>query len=418
MATEPDPVRAHAGDLKAFHQLLASPIRSAGREAALDEWSRYKLARQAAFVGAGPGGHGKQGEWTKGAYVASLTAPAIDLSGAQFTDVCLGYADLRGLCLDGARFTLHNLAWTALKGAQLQAASLRGTHIAQARLMDADLRGADLSGALLEGADFSGANLAGASLRGAHLRGARLVHANLVGADLRGADLSGCHVYGASVWDAQVDSGDGAARELQRDLVVTPDDQAEVTVDRIEVAQFIYLLLSNPKIRDVIDTVCDKAVLILGRFSAERLAVLHALRDALRQRGFVPIVFDFDKPRSQDVTETVKTLAALSRFVVADMSNPRSNPLELQATVPDFMVPMVPILAAGEAPFAMFKDLWVKYGWVLDPLEYASTDELLAVLDAAIVGPALAKHAELLAARAQTLRVRRAADYLAPDTTS
>ena len=215
-----------------------------------------------------------------------------------------------------------------------------------------------------------------------------------------------------------MDSGDGAARELQRDLVVTPDDQAVVTVDRIEVAQFIYLLLSNPKIRDVIDTVCDKAVLILGRFSAERLAVLHALRDALRQRGFVPIVFDFDKPRSQDVTETVKTLAALSRFVVADMSNPRSNPLELQATVPDFMVPMVPILAAGEAPFAMFKDLWVKYGWVLDPLEYASTDELLAVLDAAIVGPALAKHAELLAARAQTLRVRRAADYLAPDTTS
>jgi uncharacterized protein YjbI with pentapeptide repeats len=406
--TSPDPQ-----DLQAFTQLLASPIRTPLRETALADWSRYKLARQAAHVSGGrAGGQGKQGAWTKGAYIASLTAPAIDLRGAVFTDVCLGYADLRGLRLDGARFELNSLTWTGLKGAQLQAASLRGTHIAQARLMDADLRGADLSGAQLAGADLSGANLAGACLHGANLRGARLQYANLVGADLRGADLSASHVYGASVWDAQVDAADGPAAELQRDLVVTPDGQAVVTVDRIEVAQFIYLLLSNPKIRDVIDTVCDKAVLILGRFSAERLAVLHALRDALRQRGFVPIVFDFDKPRSQDVTETVKTLAGLSRFIVSDMTNPRSNPLELQATVPDFMVPMVPILAAGEAPFAMFRDLWLKYPWVLDPLEYGSTAELLAVLDEAIIAPALARHAELLAQRSQHLRVRRAADYL------
>lgn len=60
-----------------------------------------------------------------------------------------------------------------------------------------------------------------------------------MGADLRGADLSGCHVYGASVWDARVDSGDGAARALQRDLLVTPDGQAVVTLDRIEVAQLL-----------------------------------------------------------------------------------------------------------------------------------------------------------------------------------
>ncbi len=401
-----------AGDLQAFVQLLASPIRSSLRDAALAEWQAYKLGRQAAYLDAA-GGPGPRDVRTKSGAMAALTAPAIDLRGAHFTDVCLGYADLRGVRLDDARFNVRDRAWTGLKGVQLQCASLRGTHIARARLMDADLRGADLTGAQLQGADLSGANLAGARLCRAQLQGARLLHANLVGADLRGADLSGSHVYGASVWDAQVDAADGEHdAALQRDLVVTPDGQPAVTVDRIEVAQFIYLLLSNPKIRGVIDTVCDKAVLILGRFSTERLAVLHALRDALRERGFVPIVFDFDKPRAQDVTETVKTLAGLSRFIVSDMTNPRSNPLELQATVPDFMVPMVPILAAGEAPFAMFKDLWVKYPWVLDPLEYANTAELLAVLDDAIVKPALARHAELLAAKAQSLRVRRASDYL------
>lgn len=402
-------------DLQAFSALLASPLRSSQREDALAAWQRHKLARQAEHAGVAPG-RGKQGVWTKGGYIASLTAPAVDLRGARFTDVCLGYADLRGVRFDGARFELRDRAWTNLKGAQLQAASLRDAHIAHGRLMDADLRGADLAGAQLAASDLSGANLAGANLRGANLRGARLVHANLVGADLRAADLCGAHVYGASVWDAQVDMDDGGtASPLQRDLVVTPDGQAAVTVDRIELAQFIYLLLSNPKIRDVIDTVSQRAVLILGRFTAARLAVLHALRDALRERGYVPIVFDFDQPRTRDVTETVKTLAGLSHFIISDMTNPRSNPLELQATVPDYCVPMVPILADGEAPFAMFRDLWHKYRWVLEPLTYTDTAELIGVLDAAVIEPALERHALLQAERARPMTMRRAGDYRRAD---
>jgi hypothetical protein len=39
--------------------------------------------------------------------------------------------------------------------------------------------------------------------------------------------------------------------------------------------------------------------------------------------------------------------------------------LELQATVPDYMVPFAPILQKGERPFAMFVDLKNKYDWVL-----------------------------------------------------
>jgi len=182
-------------------------------------------------------------------------------------------------------------------------------------------------------------------------------------------------------------------------------------VDNIEVAQFVYLLLTNPKIRGVIDTVCKKGVLILGRFTAERKAVLDALRDGLRQRGYVPMIFDFDKPEQRDLTETVKTLAGLSRFIIADITNPRSSPLELQATVPDYMVPLVPIIAEREEPFPMFKDLWIKYNWVLDPLEYPDGQALLKVLDAAIIAPALKKHAELLAAKAKELRTRKVSDY-------
>ena len=121
-----------------------------------------------------------------------------------------------------------------------------------------------------------------------------------------------------------------------------PRDEPAVTVDDIEVAQFVYLLLHNEKIRDVIDTVGKKGVLLLGRFTEGRIAVLDRLRDELRKRGYLPIVFNFDKPETKDFTETVRLLAGLSKFVIADITNPKSAPLELQATVPETMVPFPP----------------------------------------------------------------------------
>jgi hypothetical protein len=66
---------------------------------------------------------------------------------------------------------------------------------------------------------------------------------------------------------------------IQANLAITPDGESKIHVDRLEIAQFIYLLLNNPKIRDVIDTITSKVVLILGRFTPERKAVLDAIRD-------------------------------------------------------------------------------------------------------------------------------------------
>jgi hypothetical protein len=91
--------------------------------------------------------------------------------------------------------------------------------------------------------------------------------------------------------------------------------------------------------------------LILGRFTDDRKPILNALRDALRDKGFLPIVFDFERPKGRDFTETIKTLAGMSCFVIADITNPRSAPLELQATVPDYMISFIPILQDGESAF-------------------------------------------------------------------
>ena len=51
-------------------------------------------------------------------------------------------------------------------------------------------------------------------------------------------------------------------RTEQQNLVITRWNEPEIAVDNIEVAQFVYLLLHNEKIRDVIDTIGKKGVLL------------------------------------------------------------------------------------------------------------------------------------------------------------
>ncbi len=92
-------------------------------------------------------------------------------------------------------------------------------------------------------------------------------------------------------------------------------------------------MLKNEKVRQVIDTITSKVVLILGRFTEERKAVLDAIREELRHRDFAPILFDFDKPASKDITGTVETLARMARFIIADLTDPSSIPYELGTVV-------------------------------------------------------------------------------------
>ena len=178
-------------------------------------------------------------------------------------------------------------------------------------------------------------------------------------------------------------------------LVITRSDEPTITVDNLEVAQFIYLLLNNPKIREVIDTIAKKAVLILGRFTPERKAVLDALREALRTYGYLPILFDFEKPSSRNLTETVRTLAHLSRFIIADLTDPSSIPQELHAIVPTLAIPVRPVLLEGKKEYAMLLDLLKTYHWMLPIHFYKDQADLLATLKVEVIEPAEQKAQEL-----------------------
>jgi hypothetical protein len=245
-----------------------------------------------------------------------------------------------------------------------------------------------------------GANLRWANLSGANVSKADLAYARLVDVDITNADLTGCRIYGVSAWGLTLSD-----ETKQRDLIITTLHEPKITVDNIEVAQFVYLLLHNEKIRAVIDTVGKKGVLLLGRFTEGRIAVLERLRAELRERGYLPIVFNFDKPETKDFTETVRLLAGLSHFVIADITNPKSAPLELQATVPEIMVPFLPIIEEGEKPFSMLVDLWIKHrDWVFEPLYYSSLDALVGALDQEIIGPAEMRFDELIVRKAETMK--------------
>ncbi|MCI0391266.1 MAG: pentapeptide repeat-containing protein [Acidobacteria bacterium] len=345
------------------------------------------------------------------------------LDNAQLYSAKLCKANLARADLNRAILTDANLTEANLNKAKLVSAGLFKAQLNLASFYDTDMSNAFLEGAKLIGADLAFANLTGANLMGAdlnfaNLNQARLSQANLSQADLRrsaligtyleAADLTGCKVFGTSIWKVSL-----SKETIQSNLVITEEDEPAITVDNLEVAQFIYLLLHNDKIRNVIDTIGEKGVLILGRFTKERKAVLDAIRERLRALGFVPMMFDFERPTQRDFTETIKTLAGLSRFIIADITNPKSSPLELQATMPDYMIPFVPIIHEDEEPFAMFKDLKQKYGeWVLDVLKYDSTDNLLQVLDQAVVRPALEMSQKLLLKKAEAIRERHVRDYL------
>jgi uncharacterized protein YjbI with pentapeptide repeats len=307
--------------------------------------------------------------------------------------VDLTQANLTGADLSGAR-----LEYAALGGAILRKANLGSAQMPEAWLVEADLREANLHyvnlrGACLYKANLTKADLTKASLFEADLRyatltkadlaGALLEHSRLIGTNLQGANLDGCGVYGISAWDLQLNS-----RTKQVDLIITPQGQPAITVDNLKVAQFIYLILNNAEIRDVIGTITSKAVLILGRFSPPaRKFVLESVREALRVRGYAPIVFDFAPSKSRDLTETIQVLASMARFVIADLSGARSIPQELSHIVPHLpSVPVQPILLASKVAYSMFEH-WRRYPWVLREVSYKDSAHLLSRFDNDVIAP-------------------------------
>lgn len=208
------------------------------------------------------------------------------------------------------------------------------------------------------------------------MRGVNFRNTQLSSDVFTNCDLSNSKIFGISAWRLSL------INSLQENLRISDVNEPVITIDNIEVAQFIYLLINNEKLRDVINTVTSKVVLILGRFTADRVKVLNLLREELRHKNYLPILFDFEKSPNRDLTETIMTLASFSKFVIADITDPKSIPQELTQIIPHMTsLPVQPIILTGHSEYGMFEH-FKKYPWVLNLLEYSDDIDLRAtVLD-------------------------------------
>ncbi len=228
-------------------------------------------------------------------YEASLAGANLrgaNLSGANLGGAELASADLQEVNLLGATAVEANLHEANLHKADLGFADLTFAHLSSANLTTARLWKADLTAAKLSSADLSAADLTMAMLRetdfsGANLYEAILDYAILVETNLRQANLTGCSVCGLSAWNVHLEGAN------QENLVITSHSEPTITVDTLDVAQLLYLLLNKKQIHGVITSMTSNMVLILGRFTPERKPILEAIRDELRERQYTPLLFNF-----------------------------------------------------------------------------------------------------------------------------
>jgi hypothetical protein len=170
--------------------------------------------------------------------------------------------------------------------------------------------------------------------------------------------------------------------------------QASMRTERMETAKSVLARarqLDGADVSRVLSDIAQRSVLILGRFTAERKAVLDGIRRALSSppHRYVPLLFDFDKPGDRDLIESIVRFAAVSRFVIADLSEPKSVPAELQAIVPQFpSLPVIPIIQADQREYPVSDHIMRRESVHKPIVKYRDLAHLLKVLDAQVLGPA------------------------------
>jgi uncharacterized protein YjbI with pentapeptide repeats len=327
-----------------------------------------------------------------------------DLSRANLFKANLSQADMAGANLNGADLTGAFLIRANLSGASLLQACMKGANLGQASLFRAKLVGAVLSQASFFKADLSEADLSEANLEGANLQEAVLERTNLRSANaananfcfatllrtnLENAVLDNCAVYGTSLWDVNM------TESRQRDLDIMPAQQPVLSVDSLQTAQLVGMLLHHEKARYEVFSITLNTVLVIGRFPPERKPVLLAIKEALRRVDYSPLVLDFHLPGSGDKNEIVKTLGKMSRFVIADLTDDRRIAETLDAVV--HFLPSIPIQPIGQKGSEQgdANSHYRKYRWVLPIWRFTDPNDMAERIGREVIAPAEQKASEI-----------------------
>jgi hypothetical protein len=149
---------------------------------------------------------------------------------------------------------------------------------------------------------------------------------------------------------------------------------------------------------EIMSELSRRRVLILGRFTGRRLEVLEKIKSHLAKHSnhYIPELFTFRKPESRDLVEAIIGFAALSRFVIADLSEPKSVQSELEAIVPHFQsVPVVALINRTGREYATFSSVQRRENVVKPTVRYNNLEDLIKKLDEEVVPKAEQKLLEV-----------------------
>ena len=270
---------------------------------------------------------------------------------------CPGEGGVQVKGINRIDFSEMDLSRVSIHNAFAEGLNLQNSVFEDAQFEEGDFSRANFNGATFHNTRFNKTILTGANFDGATFVNCNLNRVNLVGASFKVKEITETVVYGIAAWDLQTSDEMKQSKlviertyELYSDLI--QQGKIPMMVDDIELAQFVYYLSNHKKMRDALNILNDRGVLLMGRFKDGGLERLYALREWFQGKGYMPMIFDFERPDNLSLTETVVTMAGLSKFVVADLSG-SSVPAELQAI---FSQIKKPVLAFGH-PFALFPDL-------------------------------------------------------------
>lgn len=308
---------------------------------------------------------------------------------------CGGMPSKGANCLD---FSGVHLCDVNIYSAFAEGLNLRGAVFENTVIEEGDFSRCDFSGATFRNTRFNKTILTQSTFEGATFNNCNLNRVNLTGADFRVREICETVVYGLSAWDLNTSTESRQSKlviektyEFYSDLI--QQGQIPMMVDDIELAQFVYYLSDHKKMRQTLNILNDRGVLLLGRFQEGGLARLDGIRQWFQERGFTPMMFDFARPDNLSLTETVVTMAGLSKFILVDLSGP-SVPAELQAILSQIKKPL---MVFGD-PYALAADL-ADHTRVF-PLE-GNDEQLLASIEQTL--PAI----ELYHAERQVVLARR-----------
>lgn len=268
-----------------------------------------------------------------------------------------GVGDLQVKGMNRINFSGMNLSSISVSGAFAEGLNLQGSVFEDSHFEEGDFSRANFSGATFRNTKFNKTILTGAFFDDATFVNCNLNRVNLVGASFHIKEITETVVYGIAAWDMQTSDDMKQSKlviektyALYSDLI--QQGKVPMMVDDIELAQFVYYLSNHKKIRDALNILNDRGVLLLGRFKDGGLERLYSMREWFQGKGYMAMIFDFLRPDNLSLTETVVTMAGLSKFVVVDLSG-SSIPAELQSILSQIKKP---VLAFGD-PYALFPDL-------------------------------------------------------------